>query len=294
MSSSTKLSLHQVAEILSTNKYVATSDIETAVYLALNLEKPLLVEGEPGCGKTELAKVLASGLGTSLIRLQCYEGLDANHALYEWDYLRQLLKIKIDESKRSAEEIEAGVYSDKYLLRRPLLEALLADGPITPVLLIDELDRADEEFEGFLLEFLAEYQVTIPEYGTVKAKRKPITILTSNRTRELGDGLKRRCLYLYLSYPSLEKELEILMMKVPDIGERLANQIVSFTYHVRRFDDIAKKPGVAETLDWASALLLLEKETLDTKTLEQTVSCIIKGNDDIEKLRGRKIDELIG
>ncbi len=261
--------------------YVADQQLALAVYLSLKLEKPLLIEGEPGCGKTEVAKVLAGILKTDLIRLQCYEGITASQALYEWDYPRQLINIRLLEGKRSPEEITEEIFSEKYLLKRPLLRALLYDGPNPPVLLIDEIDRSDEEFEGFLLEFLAEFQVTIPELGTITAKKKPIVIITSNRTREVGDGLRRRCLYLYVTYPSPEKERKILSMKVPQLSPSLADEVVAFVQRLRQVNELSKKPGISESIDWANALNVLGVEKLTPSVVESTLSCLIKNEDDL-------------
>jgi MoxR-like ATPase len=271
-------------------KYVADPQIAMAVYLSLKLRKPLLIEGDPGCGKTEIAKVLSEGLGTRLIRLQCYEGLDANSTIYEWDYLRQLLHIRIEELKTSPDKLEEEVFGERFLLKRPLLDAVLDDGKVPPVLLIDEIDRADEEFEGFLLELLAEFQVTVPELGTFKTKHRPIIIITSNHTRELGDGLRRRCLYLYLSYPTFEKELTIVKLKVPGIQERLARDVVAAVEKIRSSEDVIRKPGTSETLDWASALQILGENRLTPTVARQTLSCILKNSDesahfDEERLR---------
>ncbi|MEM4189793.1 MAG: MoxR family ATPase, partial [Candidatus Caldarchaeum sp.] len=223
-----ELTPEKLIEAMAQQLYVADQPLALAVYLALKLEKPLLIEGEPGCGKTEVAKVLAKLLNTDLIRLQCYEGITASQALYEWDYPRQLINIRLLEDRKSPEEISQEIFSEKYLLKRPLLAALLYEGAQPPVLLIDEIDRSDEEFEGFLLEFLAEFQVTIPELGTIAAKKKPVVIITSNRTREVGDGLRRRCLYIYVTYPSPEKERRILSLKVPQLSPRLADEVVTF------------------------------------------------------------------
>lgn len=265
--------------------YVADESIATAVFLALTMEKPLLIEGEPGCGKTEIAKVIAKMNNTDLIRLQCYEGITANQALYEWDYPRQLLHIRLLESSKSTDEIASEIFSEKFLLKRPLLAALLHPGPRSPVLLIDEVDRSDEEFEGFLLEFLAEYQVTIPELGTIAAKRKPIVILTSNRTREVGDGLRRRCLYLYVTYPSPEKEKKILRLRIPDFPAKLSDDVVEFVQRLRSLPELTKKPGISETLDWAQALKTLGVKEISSGVLSSTLSCLIKSEDDLAQLK---------
>ncbi len=265
--------------------YVADESIATAVFLALTMEKPLLIEGEPGCGKTEIAKVIAKMNNTDLIRLQCYEGITASQALYEWDYPRQLLHIRLLESSKSTDEIASEIFSEKFLLKRPLLAALLHPGPRPPVLLIDEVDRSDEEFEGFLLEFLAEYQVTIPELGTIAAKRKPIVILTSNRTREVGDGLRRRCLYLYVTYPSPEKEKKILRLRIPDFPAKLSDDVVEFVQRLRSIPELTKKPGISETLDWAQALKTLGVKEISSGVLSSTLSCLIKSEDDLAQLK---------
>ena len=264
-------------------KYVADDQITMAVFLALKMEKPLLIEGDPGCGKTEIAKVLSQGLNSRLIRLQCYEGLDANSTIYEWDYLRQLLTIKIEENRSSAEEIQRTIFSERFLLKRPLLDAILDSGDNHPVLLIDEIDRADEEFEGFLLELLAEFQVTVPEIGTFRAKKRPIIVITSNRTRELGDGLRRRCLYLYMSYPSIEKELKIVKLKVPGITERLSGQVVEAVSRIRASEDVIRKPGTSEVLDWATALLTLGEEELSPAIAAKTMGCVLKNSDELAR-----------
>lgn len=278
------ITVEDVARILSSVGYVADKRIATAVFLAIRLEKPLLVEGEPGCGKTELAKALAEGLGTELIRLQCYEGLDASKALYEWDYPRQLIAIRLLERFAKPEEIEREIYSEKYLLKRPLLRAATSDSEKPPVLLIDEVDRADEEFEALLLEFLSEFQITVPEIGTIKASKKPIVILTSNRTREVGDGLRRRCLYLYLSYPERERELEILRRKVPGISEKLANEVVDAVRLIRSIDGVVKKPGISETIEWARALKEMGFTELSIEAVRNTLSVVLKLPEDIEKV----------
>jgi MoxR-like ATPase len=285
--------LEKLAGLIDARGYVSDPEIVTAVYLSLSLGKPLLVEGEPGCGKTELAKVLSQLTSSELIRLQCYEGLDSRSAIYEWDYLKQLLTIRVEEAKSKPGELEPKVFGEEFLLKRPLLRAVLAKGPNPPILLIDELDRADEEFEGLLLEFLGEYQVTVPELGTFRAKQPPIVVITSNRTRELGDGLRRRCLYLYLTYPSAEKELEIVRRKVPGVGERLARQVVAVMERLRKDDTMVKKPGIQETLDWSAALLALGRKELDGDSLSETAGCVAKTSEDLARLRGEFSKELL-
>ncbi len=279
-----ELTIERIIEEMAKQLYVADREIATALYLAIRLEKPLLIEGEPGCGKTEIAKVLSDMLDTELIRLQCYEGLDVSSTIYEWNYPKQLLYIKMMEGKKNPEEMEEEIFSEKFLLKRPLLKALLHDGPMPAVLLIDEIDRADEEFEGFLLEFLAEFQVTIPEIGTIKARKKPIVIITSNRTREIGEGLRRRCLYLYLTYPPREKELRIVKLKVSGISDRLAREVVEFVQRLRKEPDIFKKPGISETLDWAFALKALGIEELTPEVVKETLSVLLKSSDDIRNV----------
>ena len=258
--------------------FIVDEAFATAVQLMLALEKPLLIEGPAGVGKTESAKILADVLGTRLIRLQCYEGLDALAALYEWNYPRQMLHARLSEAEGSSvEEREAQIFSERFLLKRPLLEAITEDR--SPVLLIDEVDRADEAFEAFLLEVLAEWQVTIPELGTIRARHKPHVILTSNRSRELSDALRRRCLFLWLPYPSLAQEIAILHARVPGLSERLANQIAALMQALRRLP-LQKAPGVAESLDWALALMSLHRDHLDARTLTQTLGCVLKVHED--------------
>jgi len=278
------LSIDLLLNKLEEQLYVADRSLATALYLAIKMKKPLLIEGEPGCGKTEIAKVLAKILDTELIRLQCYEGLDVSDAIYEWNYPKQLLYIRMLESQGSMKDVESEIFSEKFLLKRPLLEAILSEGDIPPVLLIDEIDRADEEFEGFLLEFLAEFQATIPEIGTITAKQQPIVILTSNRTREIGDGLKRRCLYYYQSYPNRERELKILRLKVKNVPDHLLEKVVDFINLIRQRPDIMKKPGISESIDWANALARLSAKDLTRDVLLSTMSCIIKTQEDIVKL----------
>ena len=286
-------SIESVQEEMAGQRYFADRAIATTVFLAAKLGKPLFLEGEAGVGKTELAKVLASILKTRLIRLQCYEGLDASHALYEWNYPKQLLRIKLGEvSGSSVEEIDKELFSEEYLVRRPLLDAITADGAQAPVLLIDEIDRADEEFEAFLLEVLSDFQITIPELGTLHAKRRPFVVITSNRTREIHDALKRRCLYLWIDYPGFEREYEILRAKVPGINEQLAGQICTLMQQLRQ-EDFYKKPGIAETLDWGAALIALHRDELDPETVEETLGCIFKYNDDLEAFRNGNLVALL-
>ena len=268
--------------------YIAGPSIATSVYLAEKMGKPLLIEGGAGVGKTEIAKVLAQQMGTKLIRLQCYEGLDVNTALYEWNYQKQLLRLRIaSEQYEQPEELEEFIFGREYLLERPLLSAITEpDNP--PVLLIDEIDRADEGFEAFLLELLSDFQVTIPELGTISAVHRPFVVLTSNRTRELGDAMRRRCLYLYIEYPSLEKEIEIVRMK--EIDEHLAKQIAAFMHELRK-ERLMKTPGVSETLDWARALATLHRDRLDPQIIEETLGCVLKDRHDIDELRDEALEE---
>ncbi len=267
------------------NDYIADRALALTVKLAADLRKPILLEGEAGVGKTEVAKVMARLLDTPLIRLQCYEGLDANTALYEWNYARQILHIRIAEHDHASREaLERTIFSDEFLLARPLLAAIRHPGPRPAVLLIDEVDRADEEFEAFLLEILSDYQVTVPELGTIRAVHPPHVILTSNRTRELNDALKRRCLYLWIDYPTPDKEREIVMRRVPDLADGMAAQIAE-TMRCLRAIDFHKRPGVAESLDWARALLGLGIESLSAETLLDTAGVVLKYRDDIERLR---------
>jgi MoxR-like ATPase len=264
--------------------FITSNEFSTALQLVMALQKPLLIEGPAGVGKTESAKVLADVLGTRLIRLQCYEGLDASSALYEWNYPRQMLRIRMTENESSSlSEREAHIFSEAFLLKRPLLEAITQDKPC--VLLIDEVDRADEAFEAFLLELLAEFQVTIPELGTIKAAYRPYVILTSNRSRELSDALRRRCLYLWQSYPSFEQEVQILHARLPGIGDRLALQIALVMTELRELP-FHKVPGVAETLDWGMALMSLHKDALDLETVARTRGCILKAREDWQMLEG--------
>ncbi|HNP85507.1 MAG TPA: MoxR family ATPase [Kouleothrix sp.] len=280
-------SIAEVAAALAQQGYVADIGLSTSLFLALKMGKALLLEGEPGVGKTEVAKVLSAVFATPLIRLQCYEGIDIGQAVYEWNYPRQLLEL---QSRQEAST--ANVYSEAFLLRRPLLQAIDQSNTQAPVLLIDELDRADEEFESFLLELLSDFQITIPELGTLRARHRPIVIITSNRTRELHDALKRRCVYHWIDYPSREKEIEIVQRKAPGLGERLTAQIVDFVQALRQ-QELTKNPGVAETLDWAAALQHLNAQELSNEAVQATVGIILKYQDDVDKLRGPLVDELL-
>jgi MoxR-like ATPase len=270
--------------------YICERPLATSIFLAQALGKPLLLEGEAGVGKTEVAKVISEILQTKLIRLQCYDGLDASHALYEWNYPKQILAIKIAQAQGEGggavkdDDIEKTIFSEKFLLTRPLLEAITSDSDVPVVLLIDEIDRSDEEFEAFLLEVLSDFQITIPEIGTIKAKVLPYVIVTSNGTRELHDALKRRCLYHWIDYPTFEKELNIMLRKVPELQRGLAQQVCALMQKIRTMD-LLKSPGIAETLDWAQALVALNKESLDEETIEQTLGCIMKYLEDMDKFR---------
>src|SRR5881397_3906682 len=278
--------IRKIQELMEAADYVTDAPIATSVYLAMRLQKPLLIEGPAGVGKTEVAKVMARMLGTNLIRLQCYEGLDASTALYEWNYQKQLLHIKLEEAghnNRPMDEKEHEIFSEPFLLRRPLLQAITQDAQ-SPVLLVDEADRADEEFEAFMLEVFSDWQVTIPEIGTIKATHPPHVILTSNRTRELSDALRRRCLYLWIDYPAFEKEVRIVSLKVPGINRRLAAEVTRFMEALRRMR-LSKVPGVAETLDWAQALAALHADHLDEPLIAETLGCVLKDVDDMRRFR---------
>ncbi len=279
-------SIESTVEELSRLSYIADKGLATSLYLALKMERALFLEGEPGVGKTEVAKVLAQAFDTPLIRLQCYEGLDVSQAVYEWNYPRQLLEIQARrDGSGGLGHVTDDIFSEEFLLKRPLLRAIDQSHEKAPVLLIDELDRADEEFESFLLELLSDFQVTIPEIGTLEAEHRPIAVITSNRTREIHDALKRRCVYHWIDYPSLEKEIEIVRRKVPGLSERLAGQIVAFVQKVRR-QDVYKLPGVSETLDWAEALTHLHAESLALETVRSTLGFLLKNQEDVDKLRG--------
>ncbi len=286
-------SIDDVEIQLANHDYITDRMLATSIYLAIKMQKPLLLEGEPGVGKTEVAKVIASLLDTELIRLQCYEGLDTQTALYEWNYARQMLELRLQEA-RGAEKKAIGdnIFSEEFLLKRPLLRAIQSESKNPPVLLIDEIDRSDEEFEAFLLEVLSDFQITIPELGTIKAKQAPIVILTSNRTRDLHEALKRRCLFHWIDYPSVDRETKIVTTRVPDIHQQLADQICQFMHLIRK-QELFKLPGVAETLDWAEALLALNTDELDAKIAEQTLGCILKYKSDTDKILGNEMAELL-
>ena len=287
-------SIDSTLELLAKADYIADRSLATVLYLALRMGRPLFVEGEAGVGKTEIAKVLASTLGRRLIRLQCYEGLDVSAAVYEWNYGAQMIAIRLAEAEGEGDRtrIEHDVFSERFLIKRPLLQALEPDTAGPPVLLIDEIDRTDEAFEAFLLEVLADFQVTVPELGTVKAPHPPIVVVTSNRTREVHDALKRRCLYHWVGYPSAERELKILRAKVPGIAKKLSEQVVAFVQALRK-EDLFKSPGVAETLDWAGALTELDVVALDPATVSDTLGVLLKYQDDITRLDGSKVKALL-
>ncbi len=286
-------SVAETAELLSRGGYIADPSLATTVHLALTMQRPLFLEGEPGTGKTEIAKVLAAGLGRRLVRLQCYDGMDLSAAAYEWDYAKQLMTIRLAEAAGDAnrERLQSDIFSREYLQARPLLSAIDPDLP-PAVLLIDELDRADEPFEAFLLELLADYQISIPEYGTVRAKSPPVVILTSNRTREVHDAIRRRCLYQWVDYPTANRERAILASKGPDLPERLAAEVVGFVQRLRTMD-LFKLPGVAETIDWAGALQFLNQHELDANAVDQTLGVLLKYQDDIARIRGAEAARLL-
>ncbi len=287
-------SIDETQKLLAGADYLADRSLATVLFLALRMGRPLFLEGEAGVGKTEVAKVLAQTLGRRLIRLQCYEGLDVSTAVYEWNYAAQMIAIRLGEAEGGAdrERLARDVFSERFLIKRPLLQALEPDTAGAPVLLIDELDRTDEAFEAFLLEVLADFQVTIPELGTVKALHPPIVVVTSNRTREIHDALKRRCLYHWVGYPTAERELAIVRAKVPGIAKKLSQEIVLFVQSLRK-EDLFKSPGVAETLDWASALSELDVVALDPATVSDTLGVLLKYQDDIARLEGTRAKELL-
>ena len=288
-------SVGSVMDLLSGGNYVADRSLATALFLALRLGRPLFLEGEAGVGKTEIGKVLSEALGRRLIRLQCYEGLDVSSAVYEWNYSAQMIDIRLAEAAgdRDRERIESDIFSERFLIKRPLLQALELDvSGLPPVLLIDELDRTDEPFEAFLLEVLSDFQVTIPEIGTVTAEKPPIVIVTSNRTREIHDAIKRRCFYFWVDYPNAARELEILNVKVPGVAKELSYQVVAFVQELRS-RDLFKLPGVAETIDWTNALVQLDKIDLDPETVNSTLGVLLKYQDDIEKVRGSEAANIL-
>jgi len=286
-------SIDETLAMLSAADYVADRALATVLFLALRMKRPLFLEGEAGVGKTEIAKVLASALGRRLIRLQCYEGLDVSSAVYEWNYAAQMIEIRMEEAAGAVDRrnMEKNVFSEKYLIRRPVLEALTGEPGQAPVFLIDELDRTDEAFEAFLLEILSDYQVTVPELGTIRAKEPPIVIITTNRTREIHDALKRRCLYHWVDYPDAARELDIVSRRVPHANRRLSEEVVQFVQRLRQME-LFKVPGVAETIDWASALTELDKLALDPQTVSDTIGVLLKYQDDIARIEqgeGRRI-----
>ena len=288
-------SIDGVQAALSERSYIADRGLATTVYLQLALGKPLLLEGEAGVGKTELAKVVADALGARLIRLQCYEGIDVSHALYDWAYARQMLYIRSLEAsgeQRSGDELLDELFGPRFLERRPLLDAIACDDEVPPVLLIDEIDRADDEFEAFLLELLSDFQVTIPEIGTIKAERRPIVFLTSNRTRELHEALKRRCLYTWVEMPDLDREITIVRARVPEASERLAAQAAAFVHELRALD-LTKQPGIAETIDWTQALLALGQQELAADVVDLTLGSVLKFHEDIGRVRDADLQQLV-
>ena len=287
-------SIDEVSSLLARFGYVADRALATTLFLSLKMGKPLFLEGEAGVGKTEIAKVLSSALDRRLVRLQCYEGLDLNSAVYEWNYSRQMIEIRLAEvsGELDKKSLSSDVFAEQFLIERPLLQALKADGGNAPVLLIDELDRTDEPFEAFLLEVLADFQITIPEIGTITAEKPPIVIVTSNRTREIHDALKRRCLYHWVDYPDADRELKILHSKLPGIDEKLSKQVVAFVQKLRN-EDLFKLPGVAETLDWADALTQLDKMVLDSEGVDHTLGTLLKYQDDIAKVRGSEAARIL-
>ncbi len=286
-------SVEDTINLLQEHDYIVEVGLATCLFLATKLGKPIFLEGEPGVGKTEIAKVLSDVLATPLIRLQCYEGLDVNHAVYEWNYPRQLLEIQARQMRANADPFSSDdIFTERFLLKRPLLQAIDHSHRASPVLLIDELDRADEEFESFLLELLSDFQITIPEIGTVRAKHRPIIIITSNRTREIHDALKRRCVYYWIDYPSREKEMAILRLKLPGIPEELSRQVVDFVQQVRQ-QEIYKAPGVSESLDWAQALGHLSVRSLNASVVNATLGFILKYQDDVNKIQGAVTEKLL-
>ena len=287
-------SIDDTLELLARADYVAERSLATAVFLALKMGRPLFLEGEAGVGKTEIAKVLAGSLGRPLVRLQCYEGLDVASAVYEWNYSRQMIEIRLAEAEgvKSREGIAQDIFTERFLIRRPLLKALEGEPGFAPVLLIDELDRTDEPFEAYLLEVLSDFQVTIPEIGTIRAKEPPVVVITSNRTREIHDAIKRRCFYHWVDYPDAARELAILKRKAPEASEKLSREVVAFVQRLRKMD-LFKLPGVAETIDWSKALVALDKMALDPETVNDTLGTLLKYQDDITRVRGTDAERLL-
>jgi MoxR-like ATPase len=279
---------------MAAQQYVAARGLAVSTFLALTLRRPLFLEGEPGVGKTEVAKVLAAALGTELIRLQCYEGLDVSHAVYEWNYPRQILEIRLLEGAHALDRqaAERELFTETFLIKRPLLRAIEQTRVKPPVLLIDEIDRADEEFEGYLLELLSEFQITIPELGTIRAEEPPVVVITSNRTREVHDALKRRCVYCWIDYPDAATERSIMAAKVPGVSARLAAQVASFAQELRTAE-LYKKAGVSETLDWAAALVALDRDELDISTVDETLGLLLKNQEDIQAIRGERLQAMM-
>lgn len=295
MASGSKLfdSIEDIEEKFADQGYITDRMLATTIYLSTALGKPIFLEGEPGVGKTEIAKVMSTVLGAELIRLQCYEGLDTHTALYEWNYPRQMLELRLQEARgMDKDQIGRNIFSEDFLLKRPLLSAIQAEGKVPPVLLIDEVDRSDEEFEAFLLEVLSDFQITIPEIGTITSKQRPVVVLTSNRTRELHDALKRRCLYHWIDYPNFQKEMLIVAARVPGIKERLSGQICRFMELIRQ-EDLYKRPGIAETIDWARALLSLSADELDPDVVYATLGCILKFKGDMEKVQEANLQQIV-
>ena len=287
-------SVDALQEALAREQYIAERALAVSIYLALRLKRPLFLEGEAGVGKTEVAKVLAAALNTSLIRLQCYEGLDVSQAVYEWNYPRQLLEIRMIETATDLDRAAATheLFTETFLIKRPLLRAVEQTRDRAPVLLIDEIDRADEEFEGYLLEFLSDFQVTIPELGTIRADEPPIVVITSNRTREVHDALKRRCVYSWIPYPAFDKEYRIVTAKVPGASERLARQVTAFVQDLRTAD-LYKAAGISETLDWAAALVALDRDVLDRDAIDETLGILLKNQEDIDSVRGERVGAIL-
>jgi MoxR-like ATPase len=288
------VSVDDLQQAMAGRQYIASRGLAVSAYLALRLQRPLFLEGEPGVGKTEVAKVLASALDTELIRLQCYEGLDISHAVYEWNYPRQILEIRLLEGAHALDPraAERELFTDTFLIKRPLLRAIEQTRDRPPVLLIDEIDRADEEFEGYLLELLSDFQITIPELGTIRAVEPPVVVITSNRTREVHDALKRRCVYCWIDYPSAEIERRIVAARLPGVPERLASQVTAFVQELRTAE-LYKTAGVSETLDWVAALMALDRDELDAGTIEETLGILLKNQEDIQAVRGERIQAML-